>query len=127
MNKDICYGIVLFFIVKSILGITELIGFEIVIALVHNVYKAPILLAVVSFALLMTCFRMKKFPDIKLWVIPLILFTNLLSAYLDYSKELVEIYSEVDRAILFTSMTGVQEISLVVFVIIAYIKYYRLK
>ncbi|WP_320970748.1 hypothetical protein, partial [Bacteroides nordii] len=61
------------------------------------------------------------------WIIPLILFINLLSAYLNYSKELIEIYSEVERALLFSLMTGIREISLILLVIIAYVKYYRLK
>ena len=127
MKKDICYGIILFFIIRSILGFTELIGYEIIVNFVHNIYIAPSLLAIVAFTLLVTCFRVKKLPYIWFWIIPLILFINLLSAYLNYSKELIEIYSEVERALLFSLMTGIREISLILLVIIAYVKYYRLK
>ena len=127
MKKDICYGIILFFIIRSILGFTELIGYEIIVNFVHNIYIAPSLLAIVAFTLLVTCFRVKKLPYILFWIIPLILFINLLSAYLNYSKELIEIYSEVERALLFSLMTGIREISLILLVIIAYVKYYRLK
>ena len=121
MKKDICYGIILFFIIRSILGFTELIGYEIIVNFVHNIYIAPSLLAIVAFTLLVTCFRVKKLPYIRFWIIPL------LSAYLNYSKELIEIYSEVERALLFSLMTGIREISLILLVIIAYVKYYRLK
>ena len=121
MKKDICYGIILFFIIRSILGFTELIGYEIIVNFVHNIYIAPSLLAIVAFTLLVTCFRVKKLPYIRFWIIPLILFINLLSAYLNYSKELIEI------ALLFSLMTGIREISLILLVIIAYVKYYRLK
>ena len=44
MKKDICYGIILFFIIRSILGFTELIGYEIFVNFVHNIYIAPYLL-----------------------------------------------------------------------------------
>ena len=109
------------------MGFTELIGYEIIVNFVHNIYIAPSLLAIVAFTLLVTCVRVKKLPDIRFWIIPLILFINLLSAYLNYSKELIEIYSEVERALLFSLMTGIREISLILLVIIAYVKYYRLK
>ena len=102
-------------------------GYEIIVNFVHNIYIAPSLLAIVAFTLLVTCFRVKKLPYIRFWIIPLILFINLLSAYLNYSKELIEIYSEVERALLFSLMTGIREISLILLVIIAYVKYYRLK
>lgn len=127
MKKDICYGIILFFIIRSILGFTELIGYEIIVNFVHNIYIAPSLLAIGAFTLLVTCFCVKKLPYIRFWIIPLILFIHLLSAYLNYSKELIEIYSEVERALLFSLMTGIREISLILLVIIAYVKYYRLK
>ena len=127
MKKDICYGIILFFIIRSILGFTELIGYEIIVNFVHNIYIAPSLLAIVAFTLLVTLFRVMKIPYIGFWFIPLLLFINLLSAYLNYSKELIEIYSEVERALLFSLMTGIREISLILLVIIAYVKYYRLK
>ena len=127
MKKDICYGIILFFIIRSILGPTALIGYEIIVNFVPTIYIAPSLLAIVAFTLLVTCFRVKKLPYIRFWIIPLILFINLLSAYLNYSKELIEIYSDLEGALLFSLMTGIREISLILLVIIAYVKYYRLK
>lgn len=125
MNRDICYGLILFFLIKSILGITGIIGYEIAINFMQNIYIAPVLLMVVAIILLIICFRTKKFPYIRLWVIPLILLINLGTTHLDYSQKIIEVFSEVEKAMLFTLVTGIQEITLIILVVLAYIKYRR--
>lgn len=126
MNKDICYGFILFFIVKSILGIVEIIGYTITSYLLHNIYITPILLLLVVITLIIVSFRLKNFPPIPLWVLPIIVLINIGTGYLDYPQKMMMDFSELDRAILFSTTKGIEQISLLILVILIYIRYYRL-
>lgn len=126
MNRDICLGLVIFFVIKSILGIIELIGYLVSSYLIHSIYITPILLLVTVIILLIGCFCSKKKPVISLWIIPIIVLTNFVIAYTNYPEKLVSNFSEIDRTKLFIYVKGIEQISLFIFVVLAYIKYYRL-
>lgn len=127
MNKDISYGFILFFIMESILGIIEIGGYSITSYFLLNIYITPILLILTTIIFIVLFLRLKIFPSIKLWVIFAIIFSYIGLGYLEYPQLLVRNYSELERSMLFSFTKGIKHISLVIFVIIAYIRYYRFR
>lgn len=127
MNKDICYGFILFFIIESILGIIEIGGYSITSYFLLNIYITPILLVLTTVILVILFLRLKIFPSIKLWIVFAIIFFYIGLGHLEYPELLVRNYPELERAMLFSFTKGIKHISLLIFVIIAYIRYYRFR
>lgn len=60
------------------------------------------------------------------WVLPIIILINMSIGYLDFPDKLIENYPILDRSMIFTSTKSAEQISILFFVIIVYIKYYRI-
>ncbi|WP_455584704.1 hypothetical protein [Bacteroides sp.] len=125
-NSDIYYGIVLFFIIESILGIIGTIGCFLTIYFALNLYFSAILILSVAIIFFIVCLRIVKFPTIVPWALLIIILINMGIGYLDFPDKLMENYPILDRAMIFASTKSAEQISILFFVIIIYIKYYRI-
>ncbi|WP_221659342.1 hypothetical protein [Bacteroides salyersiae] len=125
-NSDVYYGIILFFIIKSILEIIGIIGSFLTIYLTLNLYFSSILVSLTAIVIFIICLRIVKFPIIMPWVLPIIILINMSIGYLDFPDKLIENYPILDRSMIFTSTKSAEQISILFFVIIVYIKYYRI-
>lgn len=125
-NSDVYYGIVLFFIIKSILEIIGITGSFLTIYFTLNLYFSSILVLLTTIVIFIICLRIVKFPIIMPWVLPIIILINMSIGYLDLPDKLIENYPILDRSMIFTSTKSAEQVSILFFVIIVYIKYYRI-
>ena len=82
-NSDVYYGIVLFFIIKSILEIIGITGSFLTIYFTLNLYFSSILVLLTTIVIFIICLRILKFPIIMAWVLPIIILINMSIGYLD--------------------------------------------
>lgn len=83
-NSDVYYGIVLFFIIKSILEIIGITGSFLTIYFTLNLYFSSILVLLTTIVIFIICLRIVKFPIIMPWVLPIIILINMSIGYLDF-------------------------------------------
>lgn len=123
-KKTAYYGIVLFFIVYILMGMTS--GLFIVASFKFSlyIYLGPIWALLYSIAMCLSLWRIKKFPKLKIWFMVLIFCCYCIpkNFFYTYSHEELVTLSKVT-----VYNEAIQVAFLLVFSSIAFIKYYRIK
>ena len=131
-NKYIYYGILFYFLYIQIFNISSSLLITPILIFQFNIHLILILLFIYIVLLSFLFYRFEKFPKIKIWFIVLIVIVTTLISFFNipekfYLTDTYFLYVLEKKSMIMNYILICKTINTIVFLVIAYIKYLKLK